>query len=401
VVGAGFVRPAPSTQHPAPTTQHPPPGTLSHPLQIHSYRTYGTRSRVLVAGRVLEDEGITAGAVGDSHWRNLVGILKRIESDEVPGARVRVAIGGTERELVADNEGHFAAWIALAEPLPSDVAWHEASSELLHPPSPTGKVVRGAGLILVPPASARFAVISDIDDTVVRTHATDLLRMARQIFLGNAHTRLPFPGVAAFYRELLRGTMGQESNPIFYVSSSPWNFYDILIEFLELQRIPLGPLLLRDWGVTRGTLPIGHKTHKLNAIRSILETYPALPVILIGDSGQEDPEIYARVVRDFPRRVLAVYIRNVTSAPERSRALWLLSEQVLASGSVLILADDTLAAARHAAEHGWIDPASLDAIAADKRQDETAPAPGDDPASPSAPPSAPTIVVEGERPPNA
>jgi phosphatidate phosphatase APP1 len=371
------------------------------PLQIHAYRTYGTSRRVLAAGRVLENEGIAASTVSDSHWRNLLGILKRLESDEIAGARVRLSIGKAVRDAVADREGHFAEWIEIPEPLPAEPDWHEVACELLAPPSRTGEVVRATGHVLVPPPSARFAVVSDVDDTVIRTNATDLLQMARQIFFSNAHTRLPFPGVAAFYRALERGAGGDERNPIFYVSSSPWNFYDLLIEFLELQRIPVGPLVLRDWGVSRGTLPIGHGTHKLTAIRGILDTYPTLPFILIGDSGQEDPEIYARVVRDFPRRVLAVYIRNVTPSPERSTAVRYLAEQVLAAGSVLILADDTLAAARHAAEHAWIDPASLAEIAADKRADEAAPAPGDDPAAPSAPPTAPTVVVDAEHPPRS
>jgi phosphatidate phosphatase APP1 len=371
----------------------------SDPLQIHLYRSYGTRDRVLVAGRVLEDEGVAAASVSDSHWRNLVGILKRLESDEVAGARVLVSIGGAQRELIANREGHFADWIDLPQPLPVARQWHELTCELLHPPSPDGKAVRASGELLVPTPTARFAAISDIDDTVVRTNATDLLRMARQIFFGNAHTRLPFPGVAAFYRALQRGASREEGNPIFYVSSSPWNLYDLLIEFFELQRIPIGPLLLRDWGITRDTLPIGHRTHKLGAIRGILETYPALPFILIGDSGQEDPEIYARLVHDFPERVLAVYIRNVTPAPERSAAVRALAEQIVAAGSVLILADDTLAAARHAAEHGWIEPGALDDVAADKRADEAAPAPGDDPAAPSEPEATPTVVVDAERQP--
>ena len=71
-------------------------------------------------------------------------------------------------------------------------------------------------------------MISDIDDTIVRTGATSLLMMLRVVLLSNAHTRLPFQGVAAFYGALARGASGQDSNPLFYVSSSPWNLYDVL-----------------------------------------------------------------------------------------------------------------------------------------------------------------------------
>ena len=52
------------------------------------------------------------------------------------------------------------------------------------------------------------------------------------------------PGVAAFYRALHAGV-----NPFFYVSKSPWNLYAPLVEYLEVQGLPLGPLLLRDFGL--------------------------------------------------------------------------------------------------------------------------------------------------------
>jgi phosphatidate phosphatase APP1 len=203
-------------------------------------------------------------------------------------------------------------------------------------------------------------VISDLDDTVLRSDVASKLRLARTIALGNAHTRLPFAGVAAFYRGLHGGADGKAGNPIFYVSSSPWNLYDVLCDFLELRHIPSGPLLLRDWGLSPAEPgPTGHATHKTRHIEAILGLYPHLPFILVGDSGQEDPEIYHRVVHAFPRRIQAVYIRNVSRHPERVGAIQALAREVEAAGSTLLLADDTLAAARHAAAQGWLDATSL------------------------------------------
>ena len=92
--------------------------------------------------------------------------------------------------------------------------------------------------MLVPPADAELGVISDVDDTVVETGVTHRLAMARTVFLGNARTRLPFAGVAAFYEALCRGSRGDCANPVFFVSNSPWNMYDLLIEFMELQEDP-------------------------------------------------------------------------------------------------------------------------------------------------------------------
>ena len=249
----------------------------------------------------------------------------------------------------------------------------------------------GAADVLVPSASGRFGVISDMDDTVLQSEVTRLVRAARLVLLENARTRLPFPGVAGFYRALAAGPSGRAANPIFYVSSSPWNIYDVILAFLEAQQIPLGPALLRDWDL--GLSLLSNADHKLGHIREILASFPSLPFILIGDSVQEDPEIYTEVVGAHPGRILGVYIRNLRTHPERQAALQQLARRVAEAGSTLVLADDTLTAASHAAAHGWISRDALPTVREEKRADEGAgdkkAAPGIEKAEP-----APTVVVD-------
>jgi hypothetical protein len=98
------------------------------------------------------------------------------------------------------------------------------------------------------------------------------------------------------------------------------------------------------------------------------------------------------VVHDHPGRIMGVYIRNVFASPERIAAMQHLAAEVEKAGSSLVLADDTLAAAKHAAAHGWMDPAMLGAIEHEKEED-TGEAPGKDPAA-EPPPDAPTVVVD-------
>jgi len=340
------------------------------PLRIEAYRGFGRADRAWVKARVLRGMPLPPARAADSVWINLSAMLQRFESDEIPGARVRVRYPGGEQVLTTDREGYCECWFEPTPPLPAGEPWRTVEMELLDPPSP--HPVRSRPRVLVPPRTARFGVISDLDDTVIRTDVASRLRMAKNVFLGNAHTRTPFPGVAAFYRALERGCAGYAHNPVFYVSSSPWNLFDVLAEFMELKGIPAGPLLLRDWGISSvDPGEGGHSGHKLRHIRIILELFPTLPFILVGDSGQEDPEIYHRAVVEHPRRILAVYIRNVSRAPERADAIRKLAAEVEKAGSTLILADDTAAAARHAAESGWIDDAALAEIGAvaDAEQD--------------------------------
>ena len=74
--------------------------------------------------------------------------------------------------------------------------------------------------VLVPSHAAAFGVISDVDDTILETGVQRVGRMIRQTFTGSALTRTPFPGAAELYRDLADGI-----NPVFYVSSSPWNLH--------------------------------------------------------------------------------------------------------------------------------------------------------------------------------
>lgn len=354
------------------------------PFHIVGYRGYGAGNRALVLARAMQDEGIAAPDPAASRWRNLIHALKRLESDPLPFAALRARVAGAELTLRADDEGFVRSWVELPSPL-APGGWQPVELELAHPELPAAP---GRAELLVPAPRSRFGVVSDMDDTVLQSQVTDFVRAAGTVLLENARTRLPFPGVAAFYRALAAGAEGSPGNPIFYVSNSPWNLYDVIADFLAAQQIPLGPLLLRDWDLGLGLRR--QPPHKPVAIAEILETYPDLPFILVGDSGQEDPEIYGAVVRDYPGRIPAVYIRKVRRHPEREAAIRRLAEEVVAAGSALVLADDTLTAARHAAEHGWISAAALDEIGGEKREDEgtaagKAPAPGTEERSDSPP----------------
>lgn len=365
------------------------------PIIITPYRGYGAPQRFHLRGRVLEDRGITSAAEDDSTWDNVLNMWRRARSIEIPYARVRARYGDQVQEVTANVEGFFEVWIEPSEPARASGLWCEVELELVEPQRKGAEPVRATGQILIPPPSTEYVVISDVDDTVLKTDATSLLRMARATFLGNARIRLPFEGVAAFYRALHGGSTGHNQNPLFYVSSSPWNLYDLLSDFFNLRGIPIGPVLfLRDWGLSDdGFLPTRNRAHKLAYIKEILETYPQLPFILIGDSGQEDPEIYAEAVSLYPHRIQAVYIRNVSRNPARIERIKALAEEALKAGSILVLAETTLPLAEHAAKQGWINPDTLPEIEIEKQEDAAPPTPVEALLGKEEKASAPTVEV--------
>jgi phosphatidate phosphatase APP1 len=340
------------------------------PLQIVLYRSYGSATRLYIKGRILEDKGIKKATQRDTLWNNLLNMYQRFESDEVPGAQLKVNFQNEEYLLTTDQEGYFVLFMSPKNPLTDTALWHEVDVELVDAPLPFVTGLKNTAHVLIPPPDAEYGIISDIDDTIVETSATNFLAMARNVFLHNAHTRLPFAGVSEFYRALQSGRNGKRNNPFFYVSSSPWNLYDLLTDFLDLNNIPPGPLLLRDVGLEGGKMGFSdHMAHKFNEIENILVTYPQLNFVLIGDSGQEDPKIYLEVVRKYPNRILAIYVRDVQLA-DREKIAIDLAYQLQEDKVEMVIVDNTVEAAEHAAKIGLIYTEEIVKIEEDKKQDK-------------------------------
>lgn len=338
---------------------------LLRPVRATPYTGHGTPHLVHVKGRVRERPGVGKARRSDSRVENLADIVRQFTATAIPGATVRLRLAGTELDVTADSDGYFRASMHPVSPLTA--GWHEVTAELVGSRLVDPAPVPVPGRVLIPPADADFAIISDLDDTVIRSGITNPLRAASTLLLNNATTRTPFPGVAVFYRALRAGPSGAAANPLFYVSSSPWNLYDLVVEFLARQGIPEGPLFLRAWGLDADALPGGgHSAHKSELIHGLLATYPHLSFVLIGDSGQQDPEIYRDVVISWPGRVLAVYIRDVTDT-DRLRRVQEMAREVREAGVAFELVADTAAAARHAAGLGLLSPPAQGEVVAAAR----------------------------------
>lgn len=340
------------------------------------YRSYGTASRLYIIGRVLDNEPLPPPDERDNFWRGLRSMWHRIETDEVPGALVEVRYGDYVTQVVTDEEGYFKLALTPHQPLPWNDGWHEVPLRLLHAPRAPKRApaesLPVSATVLVPPPDAEFGIISDIDDTIVETNATSLPRMFRNTFLRQYRHRIPFPGVAEFYRALQLGLNGKRNNPLFYVSSSPWNFYDLLDDYMRFHGLPAGPVLLRDYGIRRKNLLEGHLDHKLREISQVMDTYPTLPFVLIGDSGQRDPVIYREVVRRYPGRIKAIYIRDVDIDPAsaRDQIVTTLAGELTGEQVPMLLVPDTATAAAHAATIGLVFEHKVEEVAAEAEKDK-------------------------------
>lgn len=332
------------------------------PVQILPYIGYGTRDVVFVSGRAVANRRVQDPQPTDSVWRNIANMVRRFNTQPIPDTPVSVRIGGQEQLVVTNARGRFAARFDLIAPLPNDTAWHTAALTLSAYPDQPGS--HSTSKVLVPTPRATFGVISDLDDTVIETNVISKIRTVLTTFTQNAHTRMTFPGVAAFYRALHAGT-DDAQNPLFYISMSPNVLYDMLLAFFRLRGIPPGPMFLINMGLTETHFfRPNSRRHKLHYIRHIMDTYASLPFVLIGDSSEDDPEIYLDTVQHYPGRVKAIYIRDVLRG-RRAKAIRALSAGARQCGVDLLFTKDTLAAAQHAAAHGFIAPESVAAVRAE------------------------------------
>lgn len=372
------------------------------PQHIAAYRGWGDATGVQMIGRVLAEKPEGGPGEADSWWDNLLNTYRRFESDEVPGQPLKVQFGTHVVDVVTDHEGYFQA--ALPGPARIESLWSNAAASL-----PDGTLLTPQPVLLVHP-EATIGVISDIDDTILHSGVTNWKTAAQLTFLHNARTRKPLKGVAKLYQALQAGADGKGQVPIFYVSSSPWNLYDLLEDFMELNAIPPGPTFLRDLGTDPGKFlkSAGHG-HKLERARELIQRFPNLRWVLLGDSGQADAELYTEAAREFGNRIVAIYIRDVDPELESSydRSVGAHFERVTDSMVPMLLAKDSRAIAEHAAQLGLIGPQWVEEISREVTRDENRPTLGEaagdaavegkDPAETPSPKDPGTSRSEGDR----
>ncbi len=310
-------------------------------LRIEAYIGHGSDHGVVVRGRVLDDPTPSEALQGEGVGAAVRRTVQQFLTDDLPGVPLRVTVAGTTVETVTDADGYFQVRLR-PEPGRLSAPWTSGTVEL-------GDEYRGITdpwttpvEVLVPRQDAAFGVISDVDDTILETGVQRVGRMVRQTITGSALTRASFPGAAQLYGDLAAGT-----NPVFYVSSSPWNLHGFLVAFIRHHGFPVGPVLLRDMlGTSAG------REQKPGRIQEVLDLHPGLRFVLVGDSGEKDPEIYAAIVRANPGRILAIYIREVRLDPGDGRV-----EEVSGTWTEhvpFVLAADTDAVRRHAAALGLL-----------------------------------------------
>lgn len=336
-----------------------------HPTLV-VYPGHVAGGRLSILGRVLEDEGVFRAPHSNSTLRNLWLTFKRYETDEIGGARISWEGLGRSGEVKSDTSGYFRIQADGIGPDDAEGPWRPIRLRLERAAGYRFEAVETQGSVRIVSPHARFGIISDIDDTIIHTGAFKMLRHWRIVTANSPEARAAFPGVSRFYGALCEGVAGPETNPVFYVSSSPWNLADIFERFMALKDIPRGPMLLRSLSDDAlGWLLRRHRGHKAEMIDRVMADYPTLGFVLIGDSGQKDASVYASAVERHPGRVIAVHIHDVRPRGAASGVVEAELKRIEAMGVPTTLGRTLEAAANQAEDAGFVAVGTREAVRAE------------------------------------
>lgn len=330
------------------------------------YRTYSSAHNLYLRGRALEDQPLKHYEQ-QTLYQTLRNTWRTFRTDEIRNALVVLTLpDGTTLETRADHEGYFlfkledidqdlTQWVNTDSFMPLSVRFDEDNAAFAK--AKKQKRISDnhfSGSTLIPTVTkSTYGIISDIDDTIMHTGVTSFLkiRVALNTFFKNYDRRLPLKGAAQLYQLLHKGSNNIAQNPMFYVSNSPWNLYRYLEKFLDFHGFPKGAILLRDFPTPWDRSVRLKQPHKLYEIIKILQYYPHLNFILLGDSGEYDVDYYSEVAQQFPDRIMAIYLRSVDHHRKMSRV------QAIADAFTIcpmLLIKDSSEALDHAQSMGWI-----------------------------------------------
>jgi len=272
------------------------------------YHGYGYHNQLSIYGHAFKLSPLPRTRYRKSVVRNTLALLRLFMVKPYSNLTVEMEWEGEKHTCVTDKDGFFRFSWKDKPPLPK--GWQEVQVRAVQ----NGVTLTESSGHVYIPLETQYGFISDIDDTFLISHSANLRKRLYVLFTQNARSRQPFEGVVKHY-QLLAGsnTSGDAPNPFFFVSSSEWNLYDYLLEFTTVNGVPRGVFLLNQLKVFSQLLKTGQNNHqtKFTRIVRILETYPNQRFVLLGDSSQHDPYIYEAIVKHFPTRIHAVYIRDV------------------------------------------------------------------------------------------
>ncbi len=250
-------------------------------------------------------------AEGDARLARFAAVAGWFLVDNERGKRIPVQVGTLEGILDRSAASGHARGLIRVPVAGGATEWLTVETA-----ARDGRRFRGRVRLVAPTG---VSVVSDVNDTIKVTEVlAGKSRVLERTFLEPFE---PVGGMAALYR-----SWSDRGAVFHYVSASPWHLYPELAGFLAASGLPEGSFHLRDFRFkdsTRWNLLESARRHKSDAIEELLARFPQRRFVLVGDSGERDPEIYGELARRHPGRIAAILIRRLDAdgwTDARSRA---------------------------------------------------------------------------------
>jgi len=272
------------------------------------YRGYANEQELIVMGHVFNSRRVNDYDFKKNNFKNANAIINLFRAKTKANADVYLKYNNSIIHTKTLDDGYFKFCIPVDETVGFGWINYEVSTIYNNETI----VEKGS---YVRPNQGSLGIISDIDDTFLVSHTSNPLKKLYVLLFKNVNDRKIYQNVVSHYQAL--STSGRnnksEQNAFFYVSSSEWNLYTFIIRFTEIHQLPRAVLLLKDIKTSLRDFVFtgrGGHNHKFEKIKHILEFYPNLKYVLLGDDSQHDPYLYANICKIFPVNVKAVYIRQ-------------------------------------------------------------------------------------------
>ena len=234
--------------------------------------------------------------------------IARFVAADRHGRRIAVRIGDEVHRLPKKTRGNgqFQATVRVSSRTVRD--WVESAAvgaEQYLELGVLGAMATGRAYLLPPTG---LSVISDIDDTLKHSYVACKRTLLVNTFLRPYET---IPGMAALFRD-----WWAQGAAFHYVSSSPWQLYEHLAVHLADEGFPTGSFHLRSFRLRDHLLRrilMLRRSGKLSVIRNLFKMFPGRRFLLVGDSGEHDPEIYGALARRYPHQVAGILIRQLAA----------------------------------------------------------------------------------------
>lgn len=278
-------------------------------VTLKIYQGYGHTHHLVVYGHLLRGKQAVRERFTHNVLYNIKHLIHLFRIHPVPNATIRLQHASQVMETRTQADGFFEFhWQSAAE---LTAGYHTITVSYF---DEYNRIIEQVSGKLYIPHSVQMGIISDIDDTILISYSSRMLKRLRVLFTRQPRSRKTFSDIVHYFNLLSQShTTIQQPNPFFYVSSSEWNLYDDLTEFFSHNQLPAGVLLLnkiKQWHQLGSTGLTQHHNKQVR-IERIMRMFPKQRFILYGDNSQHDPDIYVSIAQQFPQNVIALYIRCV------------------------------------------------------------------------------------------